>query len=66
MNKGPDDLAPNMETQQKLDCKLFLGPCFDLNLTATEAIEAFEEKKNLLARRTPATVNPLKATVAVP
>jgi hypothetical protein len=66
MNKGPDDLAPNSEARQKFDCELFQGPCFDLDLTATEAIEVFEEKKNQQTRRMSATVNPPKAVVPVP
>lgn len=66
MNKGPDDLVPNTEAQQKFDCELLQGPCFDLDLTATEAIEVFEEKKKLQTRRMPATVIPPKAVVPVP
>lgn len=66
MNKGPDDNIASADAWQKLDRSLFLGPCFDLDLNATQAIEEFENKKKLQTHCTPVTAEPPKSKVALP
>ena len=66
MNKGPDDNIASANAWQKHDRSLFLGPCFDLDLNATQAMEAFESKKKLQTHCTPVTAEPQKPKVSLP
>lgn len=42
MNKMIDDYASRPEVRDKHEMNLYLGPCFDLTLSATEAIKIFD------------------------
>lgn len=47
MNKMIDDYASRSEVRDKHEMKLYLGPCFDLTLSATEAIRIFDDRSKM-------------------
>jgi hypothetical protein len=44
MNKLIDGYASRSEAGDKHEMNLYLGPCFDLTLSATEAIKIFDDR----------------------
>jgi hypothetical protein len=47
MNKLIDGYAFRSEVQDKHEMNLYLGPCFDLTLSATEVIKIFDDRRKL-------------------
>jgi hypothetical protein len=47
MNKSIDDYASRSEVRDKHEMNLYLGPCFDLTLSATEAIKIFDDRSKV-------------------
>jgi hypothetical protein len=47
MNKLIDDYASRSEGRDKHEMNLYLGPCFDLTLSATEAIKIFDDRSKI-------------------
>jgi hypothetical protein len=47
MNKSIDDYASRSEVRDKHEMNLYLGPCFDLTLSATEAIKIFDDRNKM-------------------
>lgn len=55
MNKSIDGYASHSEAWDKPEMNLYLGPCFDLNLSATEAIKIFDERRKMRSAQSQAT-----------
>jgi hypothetical protein len=47
MNKLIDGYASRTEGRDKHDMNLYLGPCFDLTLSAAEAIKIFDSRSKM-------------------
>ena len=47
MEKLIDGYASNSEAVDKQELNLCLGPCFDLTLSATEAIKIFDDRSKI-------------------
>jgi hypothetical protein len=47
MNKSMDSHAYRPEAKDKHKMHLYLGPCFDLTLSAMEAIKIFEDQRKI-------------------
>jgi lipopolysaccharide assembly outer membrane protein LptD (OstA) len=45
MNKSADSHAIPLEVKDKHEMHLYLGPCFDLTLSASEAIQIFDDRR---------------------
>jgi hypothetical protein len=60
MNKLVDGHASRPQTRDTHDMNLYLGPCFDLTLSATEVIRIFDDRrKTRLDRHRAATDKPV-------
>ncbi|MGD9009555.1 MAG: hypothetical protein PVG41_16635 [Desulfobacteraceae bacterium] len=47
MNKLIDGYASRTEGRYKHEMNLYLGPCFDLTLSASEAIKIFDDRRKM-------------------
>jgi hypothetical protein len=47
MNKLIDGYASRSEVRDKHGMNLYLGPCFDLTLSATEVIKIFDDRSKM-------------------
>ena len=57
MNKMIDDYASRLEVRDKYEMNLCLGPCFDLTLSATEAIKIFDDRSKMRSAQSQAALD---------
>ena len=57
MNKSIDDYASRSEVRDKHEMNLYLGPCFDLTLSATEAIKIFDDRSEVQSSQSQAALS---------
>lgn len=65
MNKLIDGYAFRTERRDRHEMNLYLGPCFDLTLSATEAIKIFDDRSKMRSDQSqtaPDATEPEKST----